>query len=173
MRRPHSSRPGARSVSLEWKSDGFRVQGWLLLPKDYDPTKKVSPHRRSPRRPGLGGDCPLGRRRRFQSHGVFGAGLLCPGAQSARQLWAGRGLYPGQSQGLRLWRPARHPGRSRYRAGKIPRRPQPRRNYRLELRRIHDHVRRHPDQPLQGGGRRRRHLQTGRATTARTPSTSG
>ena len=26
--------------SLSWKSDGFRVQGWLLLPKDYDPNKK-------------------------------------------------------------------------------------------------------------------------------------
>jgi dipeptidyl aminopeptidase/acylaminoacyl peptidase len=29
-----------KSESLSWKSDGFRVQGWLLLPKDYDPNKK-------------------------------------------------------------------------------------------------------------------------------------
>ena len=29
-----------KSVSLSWKSDAFRVQGWLLLPKDYDPAKK-------------------------------------------------------------------------------------------------------------------------------------
>jgi dipeptidyl aminopeptidase/acylaminoacyl peptidase len=29
-----------KSVSLEWKSDGFHVQGWLMLPKDYDPAKK-------------------------------------------------------------------------------------------------------------------------------------
>jgi len=29
-----------KSVSLEWKSDAFRVQGWLMLPKDYDPGKK-------------------------------------------------------------------------------------------------------------------------------------
>ncbi len=29
-----------RSVSVNWKSDGFQVQGWLLLPKDYDPAKK-------------------------------------------------------------------------------------------------------------------------------------
>ncbi|HTX77325.1 MAG TPA: S9 family peptidase [Terracidiphilus sp.] len=29
-----------KSVSLSWKSDQFRVQGWLLLPKDYDPNKK-------------------------------------------------------------------------------------------------------------------------------------
>jgi dipeptidyl aminopeptidase/acylaminoacyl peptidase len=29
-----------KSVSLSWKSESFRVQGWLLLPKDYDPAKK-------------------------------------------------------------------------------------------------------------------------------------
>jgi dipeptidyl aminopeptidase/acylaminoacyl peptidase len=29
-----------KSVSLSWKSDEFRVQGWLMLPRDYDPTKK-------------------------------------------------------------------------------------------------------------------------------------
>lgn len=29
-----------KSVSLSWKSDNFRVQGWLMLPKDYDPTRK-------------------------------------------------------------------------------------------------------------------------------------
>ena len=33
--------PGwGRSVSLEWKSDNFHVQGWLMLPKDYDPAKR-------------------------------------------------------------------------------------------------------------------------------------
>jgi dipeptidyl aminopeptidase/acylaminoacyl peptidase len=29
-----------KSVSLDWKSDQFRVQGWLMLPKDYDAKKK-------------------------------------------------------------------------------------------------------------------------------------
>jgi dipeptidyl aminopeptidase/acylaminoacyl peptidase len=29
-----------KAVSLSWKSDSFRVQGWLLLPMDYDPAKK-------------------------------------------------------------------------------------------------------------------------------------
>jgi dipeptidyl aminopeptidase/acylaminoacyl peptidase len=29
-----------KSVSLNWKSDSFSVQGWLMLPKDYDPAKK-------------------------------------------------------------------------------------------------------------------------------------
>ena len=29
-----------KAVSLSWKSDSFRVQGWLLQPKEYDPAKK-------------------------------------------------------------------------------------------------------------------------------------
>jgi len=29
-----------KSVSLSWKSDAFHVQGWLMLPKNYDPGKK-------------------------------------------------------------------------------------------------------------------------------------
>jgi dipeptidyl aminopeptidase/acylaminoacyl peptidase len=34
-------RPGwGKAESLSWKSDSFRVQGWLLFPKDYDPQKK-------------------------------------------------------------------------------------------------------------------------------------
>jgi dipeptidyl aminopeptidase/acylaminoacyl peptidase len=28
------------TVSLAWKSDSFNVQGWLMLPKNYDPKKK-------------------------------------------------------------------------------------------------------------------------------------
>jgi dipeptidyl aminopeptidase/acylaminoacyl peptidase len=28
------------SVSLAWKNDAFDIQGWLLLPKNYDPSKK-------------------------------------------------------------------------------------------------------------------------------------
>jgi len=33
-------RTWGRSVSLSWKSDSYRVQGWLMEPKDYDPAKK-------------------------------------------------------------------------------------------------------------------------------------
>jgi dipeptidyl aminopeptidase/acylaminoacyl peptidase len=34
-------KPGwGKAESLSWRSDKFRVQGWLLLPKDYDPGKK-------------------------------------------------------------------------------------------------------------------------------------
>jgi dipeptidyl aminopeptidase/acylaminoacyl peptidase len=29
-----------KSVSLDWKNEGFHVQGWLMLPRDYDPAKK-------------------------------------------------------------------------------------------------------------------------------------
>ncbi len=29
-----------RAVSVSWKNDRFRVQGWLLLPRDYDPARK-------------------------------------------------------------------------------------------------------------------------------------
>ncbi|MGB7547864.1 MAG: S9 family peptidase [Terracidiphilus sp.] len=29
-----------KSVSISWRSDSFRVQGWLMLPRDYDPAKK-------------------------------------------------------------------------------------------------------------------------------------
>jgi dipeptidyl aminopeptidase/acylaminoacyl peptidase len=29
-----------KSVSLSWKNESFDVQGWLMLPKDYDPAKK-------------------------------------------------------------------------------------------------------------------------------------
>jgi len=29
-----------QAVSLNWKSDTFHVQGWLMLPKNYDPSKK-------------------------------------------------------------------------------------------------------------------------------------
>jgi dipeptidyl aminopeptidase/acylaminoacyl peptidase len=29
-----------KSVSLTWKSDNFHVQGWLMLPRDFDPAKK-------------------------------------------------------------------------------------------------------------------------------------
>jgi dipeptidyl aminopeptidase/acylaminoacyl peptidase len=34
-------KPGwGRSLSLDWKSGSFKVQGWLMLPEDYDPARK-------------------------------------------------------------------------------------------------------------------------------------
>ncbi len=32
--------PWGKARSLHWKSDDFRVQGWLLYPRDYDPKKR-------------------------------------------------------------------------------------------------------------------------------------
>ncbi len=29
-----------KSESIEWENDGFKIQGWLLYPADYDPAKK-------------------------------------------------------------------------------------------------------------------------------------
>ncbi|MGB6974509.1 MAG: S9 family peptidase [Terracidiphilus sp.] len=29
-----------KSVSVSWRNEGFHVQGWLILPKEYDPAKK-------------------------------------------------------------------------------------------------------------------------------------
>ncbi len=31
---------GGKTVSLEWTNEGFHLQGWLMLPKDYDPSQK-------------------------------------------------------------------------------------------------------------------------------------
>jgi dipeptidyl aminopeptidase/acylaminoacyl peptidase len=33
-------RDWGRSESVTWNNEGFRVQGWLIYPKDYDPKKK-------------------------------------------------------------------------------------------------------------------------------------
>ena len=60
-----------KAESLSWKSDGFRVQGWLLLPKDYDPSQEVSADCGGARRTGSGGDGPLGRRRRAERRRHF------------------------------------------------------------------------------------------------------
>ena len=29
-----------KAKSIDWTSEGFHVQGWLLLPAHYDPAKK-------------------------------------------------------------------------------------------------------------------------------------
>ena len=90
------SRHGARLSRVSWNSDGFHVQGWLMLPKPYDPSKKypliVEVH---------GGPAAVvmgrwGGRRRNQRHRLLCPRLFRAPAQSARQLRTGRSLYPGQ-----------------------------------------------------------------------------
>ena len=49
-----------KSVSLTWTNDNFHIQGWLLLPANYDPAKKYPTHRRGSRRSRFGRSIPLG-----------------------------------------------------------------------------------------------------------------
>jgi Tol biopolymer transport system component len=95
--------------------------GLALVARALRSGEEVSAPRRGPRRPGLFSYLALGRRsRRLQRHHFFHARLLCPHAQSPRQLRPGRGLHPGQSQGLRIRRPARHTRRRRHRSRQYP-----------------------------------------------------
>ena len=41
-----------KSESLTWNNEGFRVQGWLIYPKNYDPQKKYPLIRVGPWWPG-------------------------------------------------------------------------------------------------------------------------
>ncbi len=137
------------SVSLSWKSDNFHIQGWLLLPAHYDPAKKYpllvevhgGPASSVPSRwdGGAGGFSATA----FSSLGYF---VLMPNP---------RGSY---GQGEAFTQANRKDfGYGDLRdilagvdtvLGQIPGRSQSRRHRRLELRRIHDHVRRHSDPSL-------------------------
>ena len=101
-------RPGwGKSESIHWQNDGMEIQGWLLYPANYDPSKRypmvVSVHggpgaAEKPSWPGPFFDLALlSQRRLFR---------LLP--QSARQFRRGRSLHRGQRQGLRLRRFSRH-----------------------------------------------------------------
>ena len=104
-------RLAARVQSIWWKSDGFDVQGWLLLPEHSNgkmpmvtivhggPAAAVMPHFSGP---GLT-QCAA----RARLRGVP--------AESPRQLRPGRALHPGQCPRFRSWRFARHSGRHRRR----------------------------------------------------------
>ena len=158
--------------SISWSSDNFEAQGWLLYPRDYDASKTLSDGRLHSRRPRQPQRAALARRpfeRRLLS--ALGYFVFFPNPRGS--LRPGRGLHPRQREGLRLWRPARHHGRRRRRSENRARRSQPPRRHRLELRRLHDHVDRHPDQSLQGRGRRRRHRQLSELLRRKIPSTSG
>jgi dipeptidyl aminopeptidase/acylaminoacyl peptidase len=39
-RNEHAKPAWGEAKSLHWKSDGYDVQGWLIYPKDFDPSKK-------------------------------------------------------------------------------------------------------------------------------------
>ena len=140
-----------RFESIEWENEGFHVQGWLTFPKDYDASKKypliVEVHG--------GPSASAGPRPEtlWSEQGYF---VLNPNPRGS--FGQGEKFTAGQPQGLRLRRPPRHPQGHGHRRGQVPHRQEPRRHHRLELRRLHDHVRRHPDASLPRCRRRRRPL---------------
>ena len=158
--------PPYKFESIEWQNEGFHVQGWLTYPKNYDPSKKypliVEVH---------GGPSASAGPRGGTQWAELGYFDFQPNPRGS--FGQGEELHRGQPQGLRLRRPPRHPqGHGCHRSQSLHRQ-EPRRHHRLELRRLHDHVRRHADPSLPCRRRRRRHLQLAVATTAKTPSTSG
>ena len=143
----------ARVQSIWWKSDGFDVQGWLLLPAHAaakmpmitavhgGPAAAVTP--------GFAGP---GMTTRFAR-----CGLRAVPAQSPRQLRTGRTLHAGQCARFWPWRFARHSGRHRRRGEGGAHRYRTAWPDRRKLRRVHDDVGGDADRPLQGRGRGRRH----------------
>ena len=100
--------PAARVESLSWKSDRWEVQGWLYLPpEDALPGEA----------PAGGRACTAARRGvatepfPITAAGAGEPGIRRAGPESPRQLRAGRGVHPGQREGLRARGPARHPRR--------------------------------------------------------------
>ena len=145
------ARSTAKIESIEWKSDAFDVQGWLTYPTNYDPAKKypmiVTVH-------GGPSSSAFPRGTQWADLGYF---EFQPNPRGS--FGQGEAFTAANKQRLRLRRPPRHPRRRR-RSGKesFHRRPPPR-PHRLELRRLYEHVRRNPDQPLRRHRRRRRHQQ--------------
>ncbi len=161
------------SVSLSWKSDSFRAQGWLMLPKDFDPGKKypmiVLVH---------GGPSSAELSRWAGSNGLSATAFSALGYFVLQP--NPRGSF---GQGEEFTQANRKDfGYGDLRdilAGvdtvlaKYPVDPNRVGDYRLELRRVHDHVRRDPDGAVQGGCGGRGGSRTGRAITGKTRSTSG
>ena len=147
-----------KAESVEWDNEGFHVQGWLLLPGALRSGEEVSAHRRGPWRPFFSRGAALARRRLWP-RSVLRARLLRAACRIPR------GSY---GQGEKFTQANRKDfGYGDLRdilAGvdavekKYPVDDSARGPHRLELRRLHDHVRGHPDASLQSRGRRRGHL---------------
>jgi hypothetical protein len=141
--------PWGEVKSLHWESDGQRVQGWLIAPPHVDPAVRHPLVVNVPRRTVFGLVAALALA--LDGHPAH-PGLLRPPAQPARELRPGRGLHPGQREGLRLRRPARHPEGSGRGRGRRTHRSRARGHVRLELRRVHVDVGGDGDGSLQGRG---------------------
>jgi dipeptidyl aminopeptidase/acylaminoacyl peptidase len=130
----------AKTLPIAWQHDGFKEQGWLLLPQQPAPPAGLPMITIVHGGPGA-------------AHTPFfiGPGLirdtLAAGyaAQSARQLRPGPRVHHGDRSRHGPRRPRRHPRRRRCgRARGTNRRSSPG-HRRLELWRLHVHVRRHAD----------------------------
>ena len=158
--------------SIAWKSDGFDVQGWLLYPRNYDATKKypmvVSVHggpassmKPSWPRPGFNATL-LSQQGYFvllpNPRGSYGQGEKFTAA-NVKDFGGGdlRDILAGVDEALRIAPiDANRLGITGWSYGGY-----------------HDHVGRHPNQPLSRGRHRRRHRQLAELLRARTPSISG
>ena len=141
--------------SLQWTTDIGAVQGWLIYPQDYDPAKKypmvVYVH---------GGPAwaitPTVSDAVAISVWAAGARIFCTGAESARELRAGRKVHAGEREGFRIRRFPRHHGGGGRSDQTGARGSGAAGDYGLELRRVHDDVGGDADEPVWGGGGRGR-----------------
>ena len=89
------------SRNVHWMNGDTRVQGWLMLPKDYDPAKKyplvISVHGG----PSWGCLSQWSGGKDGRHDGGVAAGMVRAVSEPTRELWAGRGVHAGQRQGLR------------------------------------------------------------------------
>ncbi len=74
LKRRRRARMG-KAESVNWKNEGFNVQGWLLLPKNYDPREKISAYSPRPRRPRRQPSSPAG----AQAGGISGVAFSALG----------------------------------------------------------------------------------------------
>ena len=80
---------GAKPSRLNWKNDGLRCAGMAAYPANYDPAKKYGLIVLVHGGPAAAAQSSWGGRGQLERAGVFGDGILCAGAESARELWAG------------------------------------------------------------------------------------
>jgi dipeptidyl aminopeptidase/acylaminoacyl peptidase len=141
--------------SLQWTSDGRDVQGWLILPRNYSPSRRyalVTVVHGGPSSSAMS-SWPSER----TAPRITGLADVSP--ESTRELRPRRSVHPGKHQRLRSRRSARHHVGHRRDRKAVPRRRLTPRHVRLELRRLHDDVDGHADESLSRCSRRSRHRQ--------------
>ena len=134
--------------SIQWTNDKFDIQGWLIAPKDFDPSKKY------PLIVGVHGGPGAAEQSAWPDDSSFlmalpaaGYFLLLPNPRGS--FGQGEEFTQGQRKRFRLRRFCRHHGRRRRRAKTCADRSRSSRSHRLELRRLHDDVGRDADESIQ------------------------